>query len=109
MAPHLHTRSLPLYAIVMTWQERPLLLISSVVAKLMPVAAALAHSLSPLSYAATFIPFLPSALHPDPNTLVNFSPMPFLIGVEVCLTAPLEITAPRSKSGPPWQQRVLLC
>ena len=62
--------------------ERPLLLASSAVAKLMPVAAALAHTLSPLSFSATFIPFLPVTLHPDPATLVNCSPTPFIIGVE---------------------------
>ena len=62
--------------------ERPLLLHSSSVAKLMPTATALAHLLSPLSFSGTFIPFLPEALHPDPATLVNCSPAPFIIGVE---------------------------
>ena len=62
--------------------ERPLLLVTSLIHKLMPTAAALAHLLSPLSYSGTFIPLLPAALHPDPATLVNCSPTPFIIGVE---------------------------
>ena len=51
-------------------------------AELMPAAAALAHTLSPLSFSATFIPFLPLALHPEPATLVNCSPAPYIIGIE---------------------------
>ena len=74
--------------------ERPLLLVSTMVARLMPVAAALVHTLSPLSYSGTFIPFLPSSLHPDPATLVNCSPTPFIIGIERHLVAQLEPLAP---------------
>ena len=62
--------------------ERPLLLLSSSVSRLLPTAAALVHTLSPLSYSGTFIPFLPADLHPEPGTLVNSSPTPFIIGVE---------------------------
>lgn len=75
--------------------ERPLLLTSFAVSKLMPVAAALAHTLSPLSFSGTFIPFLPAALHPDPNTLVNCSPTPFIIGVERNTLPALQPIAPR--------------
>ena len=71
-----------LYVFLASLLERPLLLCSSVVAKLMPAAAALAHTLSPLSFSATFIPFLPLALHPEPATLVNCSPAPYIIGIE---------------------------
>lgn len=62
--------------------ERPLLLVSSSAAKLLPAAAALAATLSPISYSGTFIPLLPGALHPDPATLINCSPTPFIIGLE---------------------------
>ena len=62
--------------------EKHLLLASHDVAGLMPVAAALCHLLSPLSFAGVFIPFLPAALHPEPETLVNHTPTPFIIGVE---------------------------
>ena len=44
------------------------------VSRLMPVAAALCHLLSPLSFPGVFIPFLPVALHPDPSTLVRATP-----------------------------------
>ena len=74
--------------------ERPLLLVSTLVARLMPVAAALVHTLSPLSYSGTFIPFLPANLHPEPGTLVNCSPTPFIIGIERHLVAQLEPLAP---------------
>ena len=52
------------------------------VASLLPAAAALCHLLSPLSFSGVFIPFLPAALHPEPETLVNHTPTPFVIGVE---------------------------
>ena len=74
--------------------ERPLLLYSATVSKLMPTISALAHMLSPLSFSGTFIPFLPAALHPEPSTLVNFSPTPFIIGVELQTLPVLQPLAP---------------
>ena len=59
-----------------------LLIVSSDVSKLLPIAAALSHLLSPLSFSGVFIPFLPWRLHPDPATLVNETPTPFIIGLE---------------------------
>ncbi|KAL1526000.1 hypothetical protein AB1Y20_020824 [Prymnesium parvum] len=70
--------------------ERPLLCFSSTASKLMPATAALAHTLSPLSFSGTFIPFLPSALHFDPATLINCSPAAFIIGVERLLLPTLQ-------------------
>eukprot|EP00966_Prymnesium_polylepis_P141324 3263806-Prymnesium_polylepis.1 len=67
------------------------------VSKLMPTTAALAHLLSPLSFSGTFIPFLPAALHPEPSTLVNFSPTPFIIGVERQAPVALAPTLTRSQ------------
>ena len=68
--------------------------LSASVSRLLPVAAALAHTLLPLSYSGTFIPFLPAALHPDPATLVNCSPTPFIIGVERAGIGALQPLAP---------------
>ena len=62
--------------------EKHLLITSHDVASLLPVSAALCHLLSPLSFSGVFIPFLPAALHPEPETLVNHTPTPFIIGVE---------------------------
>ena len=76
-------RSEPLLLVILcALLERPVLLVSSHVSKLMPTAAALAHTLSPLSYSGSYITFLPAALHPDAATLINCSPTPFIIGIE---------------------------
>ena len=77
-----YSAPLLLDVLLATLLERQLLIVAFDVASLMPAAAALCHLLSPLSFAGVFIPFLPAALHPEPETLVNHTPTPFIIGVE---------------------------
>lgn len=83
-----------LLVFVATVLERPILMHTATVSKLMPAAAALSHLISPLSFSGTFIPFLPASLHPEPATLINFSPTPFIIGVERLMLASLQPLAP---------------
>ena len=61
---------------------------------LMPAIESLVLLLYPLTPGGLIIPYLPQGLHPDPETLLNDSPDPFMIGIHSAFLASLRLLPP---------------